>query len=207
MNQEKIGSFISTLRKEKQLTQEQLGEKLGVSQKSISRWETGKNMPDISLLKPLSMELGITVSELIEGERQPVTDKTTEQSVDQIIEYTVKTRNSSAGLWNDINFITTVLIVLSIVLLVIGVVIQHLMIPLVVLGAVLIATGVRFMFCKCPGCGRTLPSELLASLRESVGWNRMEKELSDPKLSSFYHIIKPILEIINIFIRYFPVTI
>ena len=116
MNQEKIGSFISTLRKEKQLTQEQLGEKLGVSQKSISRWETGKNMPDISLLKPLSMELGITVSELIEGERQPVTDKTTEQSVDQIIEYTVKTRNCSAGLWNDINFITTVLIVLSIAL-------------------------------------------------------------------------------------------
>ena len=48
MNQEKIGSFISTLRKEKQLTQEQLGEKLGVSQKSISRWETGKNMPDIA---------------------------------------------------------------------------------------------------------------------------------------------------------------
>ena len=90
MNQEKIGSFISTLRKEKQLTQEQLGEKLGVSQKSISRWETGKNMPDIALLKPLSMELVITVSELIEGERQPVTDKTTEQSVDQIIEYTVK---------------------------------------------------------------------------------------------------------------------
>ena len=160
MNQEKIGSFISTLRKEKQLTQEQLGEKLGVSQKSISRWETGKNMPDISLLKPLAMELGITVSELIEGERQPVTVKTTEQSVDQIIEYTVKTRNSSAGLWNDINFITTVLIVLSIVLLVIGVVIQHLMIPLVVLGAVLIATGVRFMFCKCPGCGRTLPYSL-----------------------------------------------
>ena len=69
MNQEKIGSFISTLRKEKQLTQEQLGEKLGVSQKSISRWEAGKNMPDISLLKPLSMELGITVSELIEEEK------------------------------------------------------------------------------------------------------------------------------------------
>ena len=113
MNQEKIGSFISALRKEKQLTQEQLGDKLGVSQKSVSRWETGKNMPDISLLKPLSLELGITVSELIEGERQPEADKTTEQSVDQIIEYTVKTRSSSAGLWNDINFITTVLIILA----------------------------------------------------------------------------------------------
>ena len=157
MNQEKIGSFISALRKEKQLTQEQLGDKLGVSQKSVSRWETGKNMPDISLLKPLSLELGITVSELIEGERQPEADKTTEQSVDQIIEYTVKTRSSSAGLWNDINFITTVLIILAVVLLVIGVVIQHLMIPLVILGLALIAAGIRFTFCKCPGCGRTLP--------------------------------------------------
>ncbi len=50
MNQVKIGAFISELRKEKELTQEQLGERLGVTQKSISRWETGKNMPDISLL-------------------------------------------------------------------------------------------------------------------------------------------------------------
>ena len=48
MDQLKIGTFISKLRKEKQLTQTQLGEILGVSQKTVSRWETGKNMPDIS---------------------------------------------------------------------------------------------------------------------------------------------------------------
>ena len=60
MDQQKIGAFISELRKDRKLTQEQLGEKLGVSQRSISRWETGRNMPDISLLKPLSSELGIT---------------------------------------------------------------------------------------------------------------------------------------------------
>ena len=70
MDQLKIGTFISKLRKEKQLTQTQLGEILGVSQKTVSRWETGKNMPDISLLKPLSLELGVSISELLEGEKQ-----------------------------------------------------------------------------------------------------------------------------------------
>lgn len=160
MNQAKIGAFISELRKEKELTQEQLGEKLGVSQKSISRWETGKNMPDISMLKPLSVELGITVSELIEGERQLVADKISEESLDQIIEYTVQLREHNVVLWNDINFITTVVYVLSIVLLAIGVVLQHLMIPLMILGILLVLWVIRVAFCKCPGCGKILPYSL-----------------------------------------------
>ena len=53
MNQEKIGVFIAKCRKDKNLTQEQLAEKLGVSNKSISRWENGKTMPDYSILKDL----------------------------------------------------------------------------------------------------------------------------------------------------------
>lgn len=69
MNQEKIGKFISTLRKEKKLTQEQLAEKIGVTNRSISRWENGKTMPDLSLLEPLSNLLGITINELISGEK------------------------------------------------------------------------------------------------------------------------------------------
>lgn len=68
MNQEKIGKFISTLRKNKKLTQEQLGERLGVTSKSISRWENGKTMPDLSLLLPLAKELDISVNELLSGE-------------------------------------------------------------------------------------------------------------------------------------------
>ncbi len=54
MNQERIGKFLSKLRKNKKITQEELAEKLHISSKSISRWETGKCMPDISLLIPLS---------------------------------------------------------------------------------------------------------------------------------------------------------
>lgn len=160
MNQAKIGAFISELRKEKELTQEQLGEKLGVSQKSISRWETGKNMPDISMLKPLSVELGITVSELIEGERQVVADKISENSLDQIIEYTVQSREHNVVLWNDINFITTVVCILTIVLLVIGVVLQRLMLPLMILGILLVLCVIRIALCKCPGCRKILPYSL-----------------------------------------------
>jgi len=68
MNQEKIGKFISELRKEKNITQEQLAEKIGVTAKSISRWENGKTMPDLSLFNPLCEILGITVNDLMSGE-------------------------------------------------------------------------------------------------------------------------------------------
>ena len=69
MDQGKIGQFIAQLRKERGMTQEQLGELLGVSQRTVSRWETGRNMPDIGLLPPLAETLGVTVAELLEGQR------------------------------------------------------------------------------------------------------------------------------------------
>lgn len=68
MNQEKIGLFIAECRKAKKLTQAQLGEKLGVTEKSISNWENGRNMPDLSLFKPLCDELNITINDLMSGE-------------------------------------------------------------------------------------------------------------------------------------------
>ena len=68
MNQQATGKFIAQKRKEKNLTQEQLAEKLGVSNKTISKWETGKCMPDYSVIKNLCDELEITVAELMDGE-------------------------------------------------------------------------------------------------------------------------------------------
>lgn len=68
MNQLITGKFISHKRKEKNLTQEQLAEKLGVSNKTVSKWETGKCMPDYSVVKNLCEELEITVAELMDGE-------------------------------------------------------------------------------------------------------------------------------------------
>lgn len=68
MNQLVIGKFILQKRKEKNLTQEQLAEKLGVSNKTVSKWENGKCMPDYSVIKNLCEELEITVAELMDGE-------------------------------------------------------------------------------------------------------------------------------------------
>ena len=71
MNQEKVGKYISKRRKELKLTQEQLAEKLGVTDRSVSRWENGKSMPDVSLFKQLCAVLNITLDELLSGEDKP----------------------------------------------------------------------------------------------------------------------------------------
>ena len=69
MDQEKIGQFIANLRREMALTQRELAEKLCVSDKAISKWECGKGLPEVSLMLPLCRVLGITVNELLSGER------------------------------------------------------------------------------------------------------------------------------------------
>lgn len=69
MNASEFGFFLSQLRKEKRLTQLQLAEKLNVTDKAVSRWETGKNYPDIEIFGDLSRVLDISISELLEGKR------------------------------------------------------------------------------------------------------------------------------------------
>lgn len=70
MEQKKIGLFLKKLRKENSLTQEVLAEKLNVSGRTVSRWETGSNMPDISMLVELSEFYHVDISEIIDGERK-----------------------------------------------------------------------------------------------------------------------------------------
>lgn len=69
MDQIKIGKFISETRKAQNLTQRQLSEKLSISDKTVSKWECGKGLPEISLMLPLCNELHITVNDLLSGER------------------------------------------------------------------------------------------------------------------------------------------
>ncbi len=69
MNQEKIGKYIAEKRKERKLTQQELAERLGVTNRSVSNWENGKNMPDLSLFKPLCQELDISINDLMSGEK------------------------------------------------------------------------------------------------------------------------------------------
>lgn len=70
MDQKKTGQFLKTLRKEKQITQEALAEILHVSNRTVSRWETGSNMPDISLLVELAEFYQVSITEIIDGERK-----------------------------------------------------------------------------------------------------------------------------------------
>jgi transcriptional regulator with XRE-family HTH domain len=70
MDQIKVGAFLKDLRKEKGITQEQLAEELGVSGRTISRWETGKNMPDICLLVEIAEFFDVSIPEIIKGERK-----------------------------------------------------------------------------------------------------------------------------------------
>ena len=66
MDAKQLGNFIQSIRKEKGLTQAQLGERINVTDKAISRWERGIGFPDINLLEPLAQALDITVLELIQ---------------------------------------------------------------------------------------------------------------------------------------------
>ena len=72
MDQKKIGNFLKQLRKEKNFTQEQVADKLGVSGRTISRWETGAYMPDISLLVDIAEMYDVDVRDIIDGERKDI---------------------------------------------------------------------------------------------------------------------------------------
>lgn len=67
MDKNITGRFIAELRKQQGFTQKELAEKLMVTDKAISRWETGKGLPDTSLLKPLGDVLGVSITELLSG--------------------------------------------------------------------------------------------------------------------------------------------
>lgn len=89
MDQVKIGSFLKELRKEKALTQEQLAEQFGVSGRTVSRWENGNNMPDISILIELAEFYDLDIREIIDGERKSENmDKEIKDTLVKVAEYT-----------------------------------------------------------------------------------------------------------------------
>ena len=74
MDQDKIGKFIAECRKEKSFTQAALAEQLGITDRAVSKWERGKNMPDLSIMPDLCELLGISVNELLTGEHIEMED-------------------------------------------------------------------------------------------------------------------------------------
>ncbi len=89
MNQVKIGGFLKELRKQKGLTQEQIAEKFNVSNRTISRWENGNNMPDLDILLEISDYYEVDLREILNGERKSENmDKEMKQTVLQAVDYT-----------------------------------------------------------------------------------------------------------------------
>ncbi|WP_273477764.1 helix-turn-helix domain-containing protein [Faecalicoccus acidiformans] len=86
----KIGNFLRKLRKDKQLTQEQLAEQLNVSRRTISRWETGSNLPDLDLLIELSDFYQIELIDMLNGQTQCDREESIEESYKKIAQYTAE---------------------------------------------------------------------------------------------------------------------
>ena len=95
MEKEKIGKYIRKKRTEKGMTQQQLAEKIQVTEKAVSRWETGRRLPDISLLEPLAEELHVSIAELLNGE-----DWVTEETA-----YDTKAHMADINITNVIDYV------------------------------------------------------------------------------------------------------
>lgn len=119
MNQEKIGKFIATCRKKQKMTQNELGELLGVTEKSISNWENGRNMPDLSLFKPLCDALNITINDLMSGEKieKKKYQEKFEENIVNTIDFSTKKLNKYSGIISLILIIFGLFISLSAIMI------------------------------------------------------------------------------------------
>lgn len=111
MNQEMIGKFISSCRKDKGLTQMQLAEKLNISNRAVSKWETGKSIPDVSIMLELCEILGITVNELLSGERITTMEDYQKKAEQNMVDLQGKKAQAQKSLFR-VNLIWSVIAVL-----------------------------------------------------------------------------------------------
>lgn len=114
MNQQKIGSFLKTLRKEKNYTQEQLAEITNVTNRSVSRWENGYNLPDLDILIQLADFYEIELRELLDGERKSEEMKNDmEQTVLKAVDYTHTNNEKHTKRINGLLLLSLILFLIS----------------------------------------------------------------------------------------------
>ena len=117
MDQQKIGSFLKQLRKEKNLTQEQLAEALNVSGRTVSRWETGSNMPDLSILVELADYYDVDIREIINGERKSENmENELKDTLTQVAEYSNTEKKNLKKKMVDISIATAMLLLFAVIL-------------------------------------------------------------------------------------------
>lgn len=183
MDQIQIGRFIAACRKEKGMTQAQLAEKMGVSDRAVSKWETGKNMPDSSIMLELCDLLGITVNDLLNGRRIPMENykETAEKTILEM--RTMKEQNDRMLLHME-----TLLCTISVVFLLAMCVLAKYLATEPWVQAVLIAVGfVQLIPCiifslrieqtagyyQCKACGeKWVPRYSQVFFAPHMGWSR-----------------------------------
>lgn len=123
MNQEKIGKFIAKCRKDKNLTQGELADKLNISNKAISKWETRRGMPDASIMLELCAYLGITVNELLSGEK--LEEGEYKEKANENIINIAKESEKNKKVKNKIIIVLTIVIIFSILLLITNIIYRN----------------------------------------------------------------------------------
>ena len=187
MDQEKIGKFIAACRKEKGLTQAVLAEKLGITNRAVSKWETGRCMPELSVMPELCELLGISVSELFKGERIAA-EKIEESSNELLLELRKLEETSNKKLLSFERFLIFLFIPVCVLLIISGALIISAMLPL---GIILMASGfATIIICailglkiehdagyyECPNCGeRYVPTMKAVVMAPHIGTSRKMK--------------------------------
>ena len=118
MNQIKTGNYIAGLRKEKNMTQRELAERINVSDKTISKWETGKSMPDLDCIGKLCETLGVSVNEIISGESLSADDysRKAEETIMTLMEENEKNKKGNMAMM----IVRIVMLIIAIIMLFFG---------------------------------------------------------------------------------------
>lgn len=163
MNQEKIGKFIAQCRKDQNYTQAVLAEKLGITDRAISKWENGKSMPDASIMLELCDLLKINVNELLTGEHI-IMDNYKEIAEKNLIEMRNQEERANRKLISAETFLTTLTVIASFALIFAGAFIaqtnEALAIVLISIGSVIVWLGIMYAlklehdagYYECPEC-------------------------------------------------------
>ena len=184
MDQEKIGKFISSCRKEAGLTQAALADKLGITDRAVSKWETGKSLPDASIMIELCNLLGITVNELLTGEHITMEDYKNKAEAN-LLEMRVKVEQRDKTMLRIETWMVFVSLPIYVAMVLIGSYVCKINIPLgvalIVLAILLIVTvaviGIRIEhdagYYECPNCGeRYVPSMKAVVMAPHIGRSR-----------------------------------
>ena len=188
MDQEKIGKFIAACRKEKGFTQASLAEKLGITDRAVSKWETGKSLPDASIMMELCELIGTNVNELLTGERIAL-DEYTKKAEQSLIEMQAKAEKADRNLLRMEIVMGIIIIPLCIILTKISEIFINQgdaltgYALLVISYIAIVLFGIMGMkiehdagYYECPNCGeRYVPSMLAVPLAIHVGTARRLK--------------------------------